>query len=433
MSTEGEQAILGPRGAAQRADPQASCPAEGHGGEHVPLVSVVTSAFNALPYLEQAIRSILDQSMGDFEFIVVDDGSTDGTWEVLEDFGSQDRRMLLLRNETNRGYAYSQNRGLAHARGKYVALQDQDDISHGDRLARQVEFLEAHPEVGAVGVWPLFIDERGERIANSSFPLLSDNASLQRQLLDSNCFCGPTLVIRRSLVAEVDGYDPGSRSAEDYDLQLRLADVAEIANLPEPLYSYRQHSKSVSRVRRFEQMRNKAAALERAVQRRYGANHPDNLRLLMARDFLRVAFIGIFVGEREQARDASRKAMAYAPEIARTGTLVEDVIGRYVLRQRYYDPFTLTASIFEELLPKTRHLSRARSRLLSRLHMREVFEGWAEGRGERVDAHWRAGVAADPRWALNRGVWAIGARRLLNRVLGLSGGRQAAEDEKIRP
>jgi hypothetical protein len=232
-------------------------------------------------------------------------------------------------------------------------------------------------------------------------------------------------MIERSQMLRVGGYDPSLRSAEDYDLLLRLAEVTRLANLPERLYSYRQHPASVSRVRRSEQMRNKALAFERAVQRRFGPMPPAEIRTLLARDFLRSSLMSLTADEMEPSVLAAQTALAYAPEVARAGSLVGEAVRTHLRREEVVDPFGLVTSVFELLLPKTRHLSREKARLLSGLHMREVFEGSAQSRGQQVDAHWWAGLLGDPRWALRRGVWAIGVRRLIERTkLNLSRSRQ---------
>jgi glycosyltransferase involved in cell wall biosynthesis len=373
------------------------------------------SVWNGLPYLEHAVRSISRQTFRDFEFIVVDDASSDGSWAVLQAEAAKDPRMVLLQNTANRGFAISQNTGIALARGEYIALQDQDDASHPERLERQINFLKSHPETGAVGVWPRFIDHADQVLPDGSFPLLTDDKSLQHRLLIANCFCGPSLMITRGLMVELGGYDPSFRSAEDYELLLRLAEVTKLANLPERLYSYRQHSYSVSRVRRSEQVRNKALALERAAHRRFGPTLPDEVCSILAVDYLRSAFNDLPAGELELALAAVGKALAYAPGFPRQGTLAEEAMWAHLRREEVADPYTLVASVFEVLLPRTRHLSRVKARLLSGLHMQEVFEGSARSQGEQVDAHWWAGLLADPRWALNRGVWAIGIRRLFGR------------------
>jgi hypothetical protein len=172
-------------------------------------------------------------------------------------------------------------------------------------------------------------------------------------------------------------------------------------------------------------MRNKALALERAAQRRFGPALPAEIRALLARDFLRGSLMSLTAEEMGPSLLAAQTALAYAPEIVHGGSMVREAVRTHLRREEVVDPFGLVASVFELLLPKTRHLSREKARLLSGLHMREVFEGSAQSRGQQVDAHWWAGLLGDPRWALRRGVWAIGVRRLIDRMkLSLLGSRQ---------
>lgn len=384
----------------------------------VPRVSVVMSVFNGMPYLSEAVESILSQTFTDFEFIITDDGSRDGTWEALTTAARRDARIRLIRNPSNIGAAPARNQSMALATGDYIAGQDADDISHPERLARQVEFLDANPAVGVLGTAQTFVDEAGRPLGEMQDPVETEDEALQPLLLDMNCFCAASVMFRRSLLIRVGGYDETMAHSEDYDLLLRLAEATKIGNLLEGLYSYRQHARSSTRTHRFEQMQDKAAALQRALARRYGQTPPEPLRRLLVRDYLRAACLGFFVGEVEPAREEIAKAVQFGNEAVLAGSLVEEVFGRYVLRQQLHEPFQLVESLFEQLLPPTRGIARAKSRLVSQLHMREVFEGAARGEGGRIDRHWLAGLRLDPRWARNRGVWVIGARRAAQRYLG---------------
>jgi len=380
-----------------------------------PVVSVVMSVYNGLPFLHQAVESILHQTFVDLEFIVVDDASRDASWEVLSTYAAADRRIVLLRNERNLGYTLSLNEGIRRARGRYIARQDADDVSMPERLTCQVRFLESNPEVGLVGTLPRFIDDQDDVQEIANYPLLVDGDSIKKQLLDSNCIRHGSVVIRRSALDVVGLYDPGLEPSEDYDLWLRLSEVTRLANIPEALYLYRQHSNSESSKRRYAQMQNKAVALERAMSRRYGDTPPRRLQNLVARDYMRAAYLGFAEGRRAEAQASLESATAVAPWILTSGTVIRDVIVRYIQTQSTPDAFELLGGLFDDLLPQTRHLARARSWLRSRMHMREVFDGDKNGRAGKIDEHLLAGIREDPRWLLNRGVWAIGLQRLVRR------------------
>jgi hypothetical protein len=155
--------------------------------------------------------------------------------------------------------------------------------------------------------------------------------------------------------------------------------------------------------------------LERAIGRRHGPHAPEDLRDLLARDFLKAALAGAGRDDLDGAREAVRKASLAFPLIwAREGTLRETV-SRFLALESVTDPISYVETLFRECLPKTRSSARARARLLSELHVREVFEGARSGNGDRIDGHWLAGIRLDPRWARNRGFWAIVVRRLVRR------------------
>ncbi len=132
--------------------------------EKVPRVSVLMSVYNGERFLRDSVESILGQTFTDFEFLILDDGSTDSTCEILEEYANKDARIVLVRNDRNLGLTRSLNKGLRLVRGEYLARQDADDISLPKRLEMQVKFLDAHPEVGVVGSALEIIDENGNTI-----------------------------------------------------------------------------------------------------------------------------------------------------------------------------------------------------------------------------------------------------------------------------
>jgi len=135
-----------------------------------PIVSVLMSVYNSERHLRQSIQSVLDQSFADFEFVIVEDGSEDSSPRILSEFARQDARIVLIKNETNRGLAASLNRGLERAQGKYVARQDADDISLPNRLELQSAYLETHPEIGILGSACTIIDEEEKNLGVTRSP-----------------------------------------------------------------------------------------------------------------------------------------------------------------------------------------------------------------------------------------------------------------------
>ena len=222
--------------------------------------------FNAGRYLAQAVRSVQLQTLSDFEFIIINDGSTDRSETILREFASEDSRIRLT-SRPNTGYVVALNEGLALARGEFIARMDADDICLPHRFERQVRFLQAHPNVMVVGGRVEIIDEAGRLIIRPDVPL--DNESLQQTLLQGKNLIGhPTVMVRRQTMLDLGGYDVDACPAEDLDMWLRVGEVGEVANVPDLILQYRQHAKSVSATKHETQVQKTKSACERAWKRR---------------------------------------------------------------------------------------------------------------------------------------------------------------------
>ena len=205
------------------------------------LITVVMPVYNGELHLPAAIESILRQSADDFELIVVDDGSTDRTLEVIR--GYHDRRVHLLVNPTNVGVTASLNRGLDAAQGVYVARMDADDVSLPDRFAKQVAFLDGHPEIGVCsgGIQGIGVGEGRLWIPPS------DHDTIACYLLFDSAFPHPCTMLRTAVLRRFGlRYDATYPYAQDYDLWSRCAAVTRFHNLPEALLLYRRHAASVT-------------------------------------------------------------------------------------------------------------------------------------------------------------------------------------------
>jgi glycosyltransferase involved in cell wall biosynthesis len=219
-------------------------------GDNVePRVSVVMAVYNGERYLREAVDSILGQTFQDFEFIIVEDGSADATPAILD--GYTDPRLVRLRNQGNLGLTRSLNRGLATARGEYIARMDADDVSLPERLECQVAYLEAHPGVGLVAAGFIFMDQAGgDKLV--SWPH-TDQQRLREALIQENRFCHGVVMLRRACVESVGGYREVFRYAQDYDLWLRILERYEVACLDKLLYRYRVGPNNISVTRLAEQ------------------------------------------------------------------------------------------------------------------------------------------------------------------------------------
>lgn len=209
-----------------------------------PAVSVLMSCYNADRYLHEAIESVRTQTFGDFELILIDDGSTDETWSIIESYCDKDERVVAIAKE-NTGLADSLNVGIASARGRWIARLDADDLCEPKRLAEQVSFLCEHQDVVLLGTGHVEIDEQGLFVKEHLYP--SNHQKLVRNL-ERLCrfFAHSSAIYRADVVKQVGGYNCRFRRAEDKRLWLELSSRGKIACLRKPFVRVRKHSNQIS-------------------------------------------------------------------------------------------------------------------------------------------------------------------------------------------
>lgn len=207
-----------------------------------PCVSVVMSAYNAEAYLAEAVESILNQTFRDFEFVIIDDGSTDKTAEILARYENLDKRVRVY-NQANQGLVTALNRGVGLARGRYIARMDADDISLPERLSKQLDYMESHPEVGVMGSQMNQMDEKGNPLSSFATPLSHD--VIVWKMLFECAVAHATVMMRKPLLIHVGGYNPCYLHIEDTELWSRLIWVTRFANHPDCLFLRRKHKQSV--------------------------------------------------------------------------------------------------------------------------------------------------------------------------------------------
>lgn len=218
--------------------------------EAAPLVSIVMAVHNGERHLDAALSSILSQTYAALEIIVVDDGSTDRTAELLVRCG--DPRLRILSNPACQGLARSLNRGIQAATGDYVARMDADDVCHPQRIERQVQYMQGHAEVGLLGTAYRLIDDAGT-VLGVAYPPAGD-AAMRWRLLFMPPLAHPSAMMRGELLRRHGlRYDPEWPTAQDYELWSRLLKHCRGANLPEVLFDYRTHAQSVSVTKRDSQ------------------------------------------------------------------------------------------------------------------------------------------------------------------------------------
>ncbi|QDV36640.1 glycosyltransferase family 2 protein [Tautonia plasticadhaerens] len=218
-----------------------------------PQISLLLPVHNAMPFLPEAVDSILGQDFGEFELLALDDASTDGGAAYLDTLDDPRVRVFHL---PKRGLTRNLNLGLREARGVYVARMDADDVSMPSRLRRQLEFLERNPEVVVVGCQALNLDRDGRLVDERNYPVSSLEAKLAL-IQGYISFVHPGTMFRREDVLAVGGYDEDYGTTQDRDLWWRLSTRGKFANLPEVLLHYRVHAGAVTAVRAEEQRRNR--------------------------------------------------------------------------------------------------------------------------------------------------------------------------------
>jgi glycosyltransferase involved in cell wall biosynthesis len=216
-----------------------------------PRVTVLMPVYNGEQYVGSAIESILSQTFADFQFLIVDDCSTDRSADIIDTYRLKDPRIIVSSNKKEKGIVGALNSGLDEARGDYVVRMDADDLSLPHRLEKQVQFMDGHPDVGASGTWMGTIGETETRLW---FPFPADHEHIKIALLFYTPLAHPTVIMRRSFL-EQHGlrYEEAFKHAEDYELWERCAHLFRLANIPEVLLLYRLHPASVGETRSDEQ------------------------------------------------------------------------------------------------------------------------------------------------------------------------------------
>ncbi len=248
------------------------------------LISVILPVYNAESYLEKSIESILNQSHSNFELLICDDASSDRSLEVIQKF--IDPRIKVLIHKNNKGLVATLNELLKASKGDYIARMDNDDISHPDRLRKQLAFLVAHPKTAVVGCLYARIDTKGNIIKID--PVVLSSADIRVALGVKNCFChGSVMLNKQAIPTPLLKYSEQYKHAEDYYFWSKLSkNGLELANMPDVLYYWRSHIESISKIAHTQQSDNVSNLIN------------DNLHLrtrILARELWDFAMSGFFV------------------------------------------------------------------------------------------------------------------------------------------
>lgn len=291
-----------------------------------PTLSVVMSVYNAGDYLYKAVDSILNQTFQDFEFIIIEDCSTDNSLQILEEYAEKDSRIILIKKDKNKGvkgFIENLNIGLEKAKGKYIARMDNDDISLPDRFEKQIALLENDPELFIVGSSLEMIDENDTTI--KIFPALPDNDSIKNTMFKNIALYHPSLMFRNENVH----YREKMVSCEDYDLYFRLMlENKKMANIPEPLFKYRVLSSSMSRKDKtftrwmmVEKARTFYLENKKSGKDSYDSFDPEDIQKITdinykntLKDLIFAAKTAVKFSEKEELKSVVKKINTYYPE-----------------------------------------------------------------------------------------------------------------------
>jgi Glycosyl transferase family 2 len=290
----------------------------------MPLITVIMPVYNGEAFVREAIDSILGQTFGDFELLVIDDGSSDGSAAIVGSY--DDARIRMVENDVNLGVVQTLNRGLDLARGTFIARMDCDDRSLPQRFAKQVAFLEAHPEVGICGAWLESIGERSGFVWR--YPTGVER--IRASLLFESALAHPTVMMRHDLLERYGlRYSMAYQHAEDYGLWVEAAQCFALANLPEVLVQYRKHAQQTGTLQQYG-LQAAAGRVRREQVERLGLRPtPDEIALHEA----------ISTSQFQPAKDFITRAGSWLQKLRaanqRTGVYAEAEFSR-VLGQRWY-------------------------------------------------------------------------------------------------
>ncbi|MBP8689291.1 glycosyltransferase [Patescibacteria group bacterium] len=209
-----------------------------------PLVSVLMTAYNAEKYIGLAIESILNQTYKNFEFIIIEDCSTDKTWNIIQRYVKKDKRIIATKNEVNLNAGGSSNKGLKLCKGKYIVRMDADDWSYPDRIEKQVKYMETNNDIVCSGGTLLNCDEQLQPYGVRKYAL--EHKDIIKQILQFNPVPHPASIWRKDILDKTHGYPPKLGMSEDYALTLEISQYGNLGNIEDELIKYRIHKKSAS-------------------------------------------------------------------------------------------------------------------------------------------------------------------------------------------
>lgn len=215
--------------------------------KETPKISVIMPVYNAEKFLESSVKSILNQTYKDFEFIIIDDGSKDNSWRIVDKYRKVDKRIKVLRNRKNLRATKSLNRGLKIAKGKYVVRSDADDWSYPYRIEEQYKFMESHPEIGVSGGTIEVCDNKLRVLNKRRYPYTDKEC--RKIIFRYSPFAHSATIWDTETLKSIGGYNENIPLSQDYELYFRIGRIKKFGNLTTTLIKLRTHSDSSSMVR----------------------------------------------------------------------------------------------------------------------------------------------------------------------------------------
>lgn len=251
-----------------------------------PLISVIMGAYNSADYIGEAIESILNQSEKDFEFLIIEDCSTDSTLSIVSEYAQRDNRIRIIQNQKNKGLGYSLHLGVNEAKGEYIARMDADDISRQNRFKKQIAFLKKHTDVVCVGTSAQKIGnlDRLSRFKSTIHTQTTNDLILAWLLIGTPMIHSSVMFNATLLKSNGLNYNPEYRRAQDYELWSRLVFAGKMANIDEPLQCYRYHASMASNIAADEQ-RVRSRQMHKTVLSKLLGRDPSDSELDVHGDF----------------------------------------------------------------------------------------------------------------------------------------------------
>jgi glycosyltransferase involved in cell wall biosynthesis len=254
------------------------------------LVSIILPTYNGSKYIKRAIESLLTQTFSNWELIIIDDGSSDNTEKIINEYIIKDSRIIYFKNDTNLGIQKTLNKGLKEAKGGYIArIDDDDEWVDKDKLQKQVHFLNNNSDIVLLGTGVIVVNEEGFELFRYLLP--ENDKEIRSKILGKNCFVHSSVMFKKDAAFNFNGYDESkeTRHVEDYDLWLKLGTIGNFANLPIYAVKFTQREGSISSTNKVEQFKKNITLIKN-----FKNKYPNYARSLI-RSYLRIVVYGFIL------------------------------------------------------------------------------------------------------------------------------------------